>query len=102
MVSLSRRVPDAAVQVTDLGSSVLLAPELDRSLPVALPDAGELRMPVAFRVASCAPHVLAEAKKPFVFPLTVVLDDEEPALVDLPVDQGQRDGLLALVEDVCG
>ena len=102
VVSLSRRVPDAAVQVTDLGSSVLLAPELDRSLPVALPDAGELRMPVAFRVASCAPHVLAEAKKPFVFPLTVVLDDEEPALVDLPVDQGQRDGLLALVEDVCG
>jgi hypothetical protein len=102
-VLLSRRVPDATVEVTDLGSSVLLAPEPAEDLPVVLRrDAGELRMPVTFRVASCAPHVLAEAKKPFVFPLAVVVDDEEPVLVDLPVDQGQRDALLALVEDVCG
>ena len=101
-VSLSRQVPDATVEVTDLGSSVLLAPEVDRSLPVALPDLGELRMPVAFRVASCAPHVVAEAKKPFVFPLTVVVGDRDPVPLDLPVDDGQRDALLALVQTACG
>ena len=57
---------------------------------------------VAFTMASCEPHVLAETKKPYAFLLGVRVGDGEEVAVDLPLDQGQRDVLASLVDVACG
>lgn len=101
-VVLTRRSGDEPVEVTALARSVLVEPVPADELPVALtPDRAELRLPVTFEPATCDPHVLAEAKKPYVFPLTVVVGEREAVPVDLPVDDGQRAMLQELVDRVC-
>jgi hypothetical protein len=101
-VVLTRRSGNEPVEVTALARSVLVDPVLTDELPVVLPpDEAELRLPVTFRLASCDPHVLAETKKPFVFPLTVVVGERAGVPVDLPVDDGQRAMLQELVDRVC-
>jgi hypothetical protein len=88
------------VRVDALGRSVLLEPAAP-DLPATL-GAGEreLTLPLAVGLASCDPHVLAETKKPFVFPLTVEAAGET-AVVDLPLSDVQRGQLQALVDRVC-
>jgi hypothetical protein len=101
-VQLSRTgVDDRPVSVDRLGRSVLVA--ADAQLPVEL-AAGEadLRVPVTFTPASCDPHVLAETKKPFVFPLDVSVGGTAEVPVDLPLDDAQKGQLAAMVERVCG
>lgn len=98
------RVPGSAdvdVEVLALGRSVLLDPVTEHPLPTTL-AAGEdeLVLPLTVAPASCDPHVLAETKKPFVFPLRVQVAGES-APVDLPLDEEQRAGLQALVDRVC-
>ena len=101
-VVLTRRADEEPVEVTALARSVLVEPVLADELPVVLaPGRAELRLPVAFELATCDPHVLAETKKPFVFPLTVVVGEDEPVPVDLPVDDAQRAMLQRLVDRVC-
>lgn len=100
-VELSRRAGDQPVTVARLGRSVLLAasaPGLPRQLA-----GGERRLsvPVSFTPASCDPHVLAETKKPYVFPLVVQVGDGAEVPVDLPLDQAAKDQLAALVDRVC-
>jgi hypothetical protein len=56
---------------------------------------------VAFTAASCEPHVLAETKQPFVFPLSVVVGDAGPVAVPLPVDATQEALLWDLLDRVC-
>ena len=46
-----------------------------------------------FTPATCEPHVLAETKKPFVFPVEVTVGDGEPVVLDLPVDDALRSSL---------
>jgi hypothetical protein len=102
-IVLTRRAGDGPVEVVALARSVLLAPVLDVGLPVTLaPDEDELRLPVTFELATCEPHVLAETKKPFAFPLSVVVREEAAVPVDLPVDDARRAALQALVDRVCG
>jgi hypothetical protein len=80
---------------------VLLAVELE--LPVVLgPEASDVTSPLRFAPATCDPHVLAETKQPFLFPMTVQLGDEEPATLDLPIPDDVRSDLQALVQRVCG
>lgn len=93
--------PDVDVDVPALGRSVLLSPVTDDPRPATLPaGAEELVLPFRVTLASCDPHVLAEAKKPFVFPLLVEVDGGS-APVDLPLDDVQRGQLQALVDRVC-
>jgi hypothetical protein len=102
-VVVTRRSGDEPVELTALARSVLLEPVLADALPVTLaPDDDELRLPVTFELATCDPHVLAETKKPFVFPLTVVVGERDGVPVDLPVDDAQRAALQGLVDRVCG
>jgi hypothetical protein len=102
-VLVTRRGGDEPVEVTALARSVLVEPVLEDELPVVLaPDEDELRLPVTFRPVTCDPHVLAETKKPFVFPLTVVVGESDDVAVDLPVDDAQRAALQDLVDRVCG
>ncbi|SDF99686.1 hypothetical protein [Klenkia brasiliensis] len=95
------RVDDGGdVRVDALGRSVLLEPAAP-DLPVTLAaDEQELAVPITVGLASCDPHVLAETKKPFVFPLTVEAAGET-AVVDLPLSDAQRGQLQALVDRVC-
>ena len=45
--------------------------------------------------------MLSETKKPFVFPLSVTVGEDDEVPVDLPLDQSLRDQLTALVQRVC-
>jgi hypothetical protein len=100
-VELTRRSGDEPVTARRLGRSVLLeanAPDL----PVELGgDDDTAAVPVSFTPASCDPHVLAETKKPYVFPLVVQVGKGDEVPVDLPLDQAAKDQLAALVDRVC-
>jgi hypothetical protein len=61
----------------------------------------QLAVPLMVRVATCEPHVLAETKQPFAFPLRVSLDGADPVPVPLPLDDAQRDLLWQLVDRTC-
>jgi hypothetical protein len=92
---------DRAVTVVDARRSVVLDVAV-AGLPLQL-GSGEDRAAadVAFTAASCEPHVLAETKQPFVFPLSVVVGDAEPVAVPLPVDATQEALLWDLLDRVC-
>jgi hypothetical protein len=102
-VLLRRRTGEDPVAVLALGRSVLLEPAVERRLPATLrPGDARLRLPLTVTPASCDPHVLAETKKPFVFPLSVSVAGAGPVPVDLPVDDAQKAMLQDLVDRVCG
>jgi hypothetical protein len=103
VVLLRRRTGDDPVEVLALGRSVLLEPKVESHLPATLrPGDDRLRLPLTVTPASCDPHVLAETKKPFVFPLRVSVAGAAPVPVDLPVDDAQEPMLQHLVDRVCG
>lgn len=92
---------DRAVTVVDARRSVVLDVAV-AGLPLQLgPGEDRLTADVAFTAASCEPHVLAETKQPFVFPLSVVVGDAEPVAVPLPVDATQEALLWDLLDRVC-
>jgi hypothetical protein len=92
---------DRPVTVTDVRRSVLFDVTLD-GLPLEL-GAGqdEASGPVTLTVATCEPHVLAETKQPFLFPLQVAVGGAEAVPVPLPVGEAQQQLLWALVDGVC-
>ncbi len=92
---------DRAVAVVDARRSVVLDVAV-AGLPLELaPGEERATADVAFTAASCEPHVLAETKQPFVFPLSVALGDAEPVAVPLPVDAAQEALLWDLLDRVC-
>jgi hypothetical protein len=100
-IGLSRRSGDEPVILVRLDRSVVLqanAPELPQTMAG---DERRLSVPVSFTPASCDAHVLAETKQPYVFPLAVRIGDRDEVPVDLPLDQGDKDALAALVQRVC-
>ncbi|MGY1680707.1 hypothetical protein [Geodermatophilus sp. SYSU D01176] len=98
-VVLSRAGDDGrAVTVVDARGSVVLDVAV-AGLPLELgPGEERATAEVAFTAASCDPHVLADTKQPFVFPLWVAVGDAEPVPVPLPVDADQQ----ALLQDLLG
>ncbi|NEK59726.1 hypothetical protein GCU56_17860 [Geodermatophilus sabuli] len=101
-VVLTRRGSgDRPIVVTDARGSVVLDVSAD-GLPLELGEGDvEASVAVAFTPATCAPHVLAETKQPFVFPLLVAVGDREGVPVPLPVEPAQVDLFWALVAQVC-
>jgi hypothetical protein len=100
-IRVARRSGDEPVGVERVGRSVLIevaAPDLPARLAG---DEDELSTPVVFTSASCEPHVLAETKKPYVFPFEVTVGEDERVVLDLPVDDDLRAHLVALVDRVC-
>ncbi len=101
-VVLTRRSGEDEIVVSELSPSVVLAPVPRRELPVRLaPGEDRLELPVTFDAARCDPHALAETKQPFVFPLRVTVGDGEDAVVDLPLDDGQRAQLQEFLTSAC-
>ncbi|TFV92230.1 hypothetical protein E4P40_03230 [Blastococcus sp. CT_GayMR20] len=100
-LTLTRREGAEPVTAARLGRSVLVEPTAD--LPLELDgDAEAASVPVSFTPASCDPHVLAETKKPYVFPLALTVGDDDEVVVNLPIDETLRARLTALVQRVCG
>jgi hypothetical protein len=98
---LTRRTGSEPVSVERVGGSVLIdvaAPDLRAVLEEG---EEELSTPVTFTPATCEAHVLAETKKPYVFPLEVRAGTGAPVVMDVPVDDGLRARLAALVDRVC-
>ena len=92
---------DRAVAVLDARRSVLVDVTVEE-LPLELgPGEERASAEVEFASASCEPHVLAETKQPFLFPLAVVVGEAEPVTVPLPVDGAQQRLLQELVDRVC-
>jgi hypothetical protein len=99
-LTLTRRKGAEPITATRLGRSVLIEPTA--ALPLDLSGgAASASAPVSFRPATCDPHVLSETKKPYVFPLSVVVAKDGEVPVDLPLDQSARELLAALVQRVC-
>ncbi len=89
---------DRAVAVLDARRSVLVDVAVEE-LPLELgPGEERASAEVVFTPASCEPHVLAETKQPFLFPLAVAVGEAEPVTVPLPVDTAQQ----ALLQDLLG
>ncbi|WP_100501330.1 hypothetical protein [Geodermatophilus chilensis] len=95
------RDDDRAVTVLEARRSVVLDVAVE-GLPLEL-RTGEERTSaeVVFTAASCEPHVLAETKQPFLFPLSVAVGEAEPVTVPLPVDDTQQELLWDLLDRVC-
>ena len=92
---------DRAVTVLDARRSVVLDVAV-QGLPLELgPGEERASAQVAFTPASCEPHVLAETKQPFLFPLSVAVGDAEPVPVPLPVDAAQQELFWDLLDRVC-
>ena len=92
---------DRAVTVVDARRSVVLDLAVD-GLPLVLrPGEERATAGVTFTAASCEPHVLADTKQPFVFPLWIAVGDAEPVPVPLSVDPAQQALLWDLLGRVC-
>jgi hypothetical protein len=92
---------DRAVTVLDARRSVLVDVAVEQ-LPIELgPGEERASAEVVFRPASCEPHVLAETKQPFLFPLSIAVEEAEPVAVPLPVDAAQQEVLWDLLDRVC-
>ncbi len=98
---LTRRSGSDDVHAVRLSRNVLIAATAELPLHLA-GDADSASTPVGFSPVTCDPHVLADVKQPYLFPLGVQVGDAEEVVVDLPMAQETRDLLADLVERVCG
>lgn len=103
-LELTRRSSEQDIGVTDMRGSVLyvVAPQHGTTLPVDLgAEESSLTVPIEVAPATCAAHVIAETKKPFVFPLWLSLGGTEPVFSEIPVSTTQRDLLYGSLSVVC-
>jgi hypothetical protein len=95
-----RRSGQRTATLSDLRRSVLMQVRADLPLTLAA-DAPDAEAALRFTPYTCEPHVLAETKQPFLFPLTVQLGDDDPVVVDLAIPADVKEQLQALVQRVC-
>ena len=93
------------VTVTELDGNVLYRLAFPGTSPLARVTAGAGRASVPFTVTPlrCDPHAFAEVKKPFEFPVQIVLDDAgtEPVAGTVPVDADDRAALDTMLRRIC-
>ncbi|MBA3524222.1 MAG: hypothetical protein H0T85_06665 [Geodermatophilaceae bacterium] len=105
VLRLTRGETPAEIAVTEVRGSVLyeLAPRAGTTLPQALvPGETTLDIPLEVSPASCEAHIIAETKKPFVFPVFLALDGGEPVFSLIPVSDAQRELLYDSLIVTCG
>jgi hypothetical protein len=99
-LTLTRGSGSDEVRAVRVARSVLMDVQADLPLVLAA-NAREVEAGVRFAPATCEPHVLAETKQPFRFPLGIEVDGREEVVVDLPVTAEVRGQLQDLVDRVC-
>ena len=90
-------MPDKPVTLAGMTGNIVFIVKLDASADATL-DAGQasVAVPATIVVGRCDPHVFAESKKTFVFPVRLVIGDAAPAYVEIQPDATTRAALLNL------
>lgn len=106
---LTRRAPDAAVAVTGLQGSVLVAfspaasPPPGRPLTVLDPGSASARLPVVLSSnGRCDAHALSESKQTFLLRVELTVDGGEPQQVIVKPDKPTQVEVLGLIRSMCG
>ncbi|BAH49187.1 hypothetical protein [Rhodococcus opacus] len=97
---VSRGTASGDIRVDEVGGSVLYA--LRGALPATMrADEDQLNIDITIDAARCDPHALAEAKKPFVFPLWIAVGSSAPAYSRIPVSEENRRTLTNYLTTTC-
>ena len=85
------------VALSSMTGNIVYIVTLDAAADATL-DAGQetIAVPAVVTVGRCDPHVFAESKKTFVFPVRLAIDGAEPAYVEIQPDPTARAALQAL------
>ncbi|SEP02753.1 hypothetical protein [Trujillonella endophytica] len=98
---LARSDDDAeAVTVTRVQGNVLYDADAQLPLDLAVGDP-EASTGIVFTTARCDPHALAETQQPYLMLLGVRVADGAETVLDLPLDDAQRELLHELTDRVC-
>jgi hypothetical protein len=89
--------PGAVVTVVRVEGNVLY--DADADLPLEVD--GEVSTALTFTTARCDPHARAETKQPYLIPLVATVGDGPEVVLDLPLDDVQRDLLRQLTDRTC-
>ena len=93
---------DAPVTLTSMTGNIVFIVRLDAPADATLdPGEASLAVPAVISVGRCDPHVFAESKKTFVFPVRLTIGDAAPAYVEIQPDPTARAALQQLFND-CG
>lgn len=85
VLTLDRRDGDEPLRLDEIRGSLLYALNSE-AVPVTLASGNtSIDIPVTLTTASCEPHVVADAKKPFVFPAWIAVGDGVPVYTRIPV-----------------
>ncbi len=95
-------MPDAPVTLTSMTGNIVfnvaLSETANRVMDAGMPT---LAVPAVVTVARCDPHVFAESKKTFVFPVRLAVGDAESAYVEIGPDATAQAALQELFNS-CG
>lgn len=92
------------IRVDEVAGSVVwnVVSDPAQPLPETLEAGSEqLRVPLLIGPATCADHVVADSKKPFVFPVWIAFGDGDPEYARIPVDDPTRSDLSEYLGNVC-
>ena len=87
---------DAPVTITAMTGNIVFIIELADEPRTLAPGQASLSVPAVVRVGRCDPHVFAESKKTFVFPVHLAIGDAEPSYVEIQPDPVTREALQQL------
>jgi hypothetical protein len=91
---------DGPLRVDELDGSLLYG--LAAALPVTLdPGTESTTIPLTITTASCEAHVIADSKKPFVFPIYLAFGDDKPVYARIPVPVDVQRQLVAYQQTAC-
>ena len=92
---------DMPVTLTSMTGNIVFIVTLGGEPRTLAPGEASLSVPAVISVGRCDPHVFAESKKTFVFPVFLAIGDAEPAYVEIQPDAVTRQALQGLF-DSCG
>ncbi|MGU3433937.1 hypothetical protein ACNHUS_13055 [Actinomycetes bacterium M1A6_2h] len=99
-LSVTRGEFDGPIRVDEFDGSLLYG--LSAALPVML-DRGtdSVTIPLTITTASCEAHVIADSKKPFVFPIYLAFGHDKPVYARIPVPTELQKQLVAYQQLAC-
>jgi len=92
---------DVPVTLTSMTGNIVFIVTLSDEPRTLAPGEAEISVPAVISVGRCDPHVFAESKKTFVFPIHLAIGDADPAYVEIQPDAVTRQALQDLF-DSCG
>ena len=93
--------PDQPVTLSSMTGNIVFIVSLADSPRALPPGEASAQVPATIRVGRCDPHVFADGKKNFVFPLYLTIGDQEPAYVEIQPDTTMKAAMQNLMSK-CG